>query len=219
MAYTESLFTACAAWALWCVLRERWVAAGLLAAAAGLTRPSGVAVVAAVWAGVALGRGRARWFGAALAPLGWIGYVLWVGAETGRGPAGYLRVQGDWGNGFDFGAAYGRFVWHQLTTSPAAGIGLLAFVGLVLWAYAACLRQRQPVPLLVYTGVIVALALGAQAYFNSKPRLLLPGFPLFLPLSAWLATLRLRWTLTALITLTAASAVYGALWLLGPGPP
>jgi hypothetical protein len=219
MAYTESLFTAFAAWALCCVLRERWVAAGVLASAAGLTRPSGAAVVAAVWAGVALGRGGGRWLGAAIAPLGLAGYVLWVGARTGRGLAGYLRIQGDWGNGFDFGAAYGRFVWRQLTNSPGAGIGLLAFVALVLWAYAACLRQRQPVPLLVYTGVIVAMALGAQAYFNSKPRLLLPGFPLFLPLATWLATLRPRWTVALLTALAAASAAYGALWLLGPGPP
>ncbi|MBM7092742.1 glycosyltransferase family 39 protein, partial [Streptomyces sp. S12] len=50
MAYSESLFAALAAWSLYAVLTGRWVAAGLLAACAGLTRPVGLAVVAAVWA-------------------------------------------------------------------------------------------------------------------------------------------------------------------------
>ncbi|WP_208031434.1 glycosyltransferase family 39 protein [Streptomyces cyanogenus] len=49
MAYSESLFTALAAWSLYAVLTGRWVSAGALAALAGLTRPVGVAVVAAVW--------------------------------------------------------------------------------------------------------------------------------------------------------------------------
>jgi hypothetical protein len=74
-----------------------------------------------------------------LAPAGLLAYAGWVG-----GIPAYLRIQNGWGNGFDFGAAYGRFVWHQLTTSPAAGVGLLVFVGLVVWALVACVRQRPP---------------------------------------------------------------------------
>ncbi|WP_178855042.1 mannosyltransferase family protein, partial [Streptomyces acidiscabies] len=50
MAYSESLFTALAAWALYAVLTGRWVTAGVLASLAGLTRPVGLPVVAAVWA-------------------------------------------------------------------------------------------------------------------------------------------------------------------------
>ena len=49
MAYSESLFTALAAWSLYAVLTGRWVTAGTLALFAGLTRPVGLAVVAAVW--------------------------------------------------------------------------------------------------------------------------------------------------------------------------
>ncbi|MGW8700434.1 glycosyltransferase family 39 protein, partial [Streptomyces eurythermus] len=45
MAYSESLFTALAAWSLYAVLTGRWVSAGVLAALAGLTRPVGMAVV------------------------------------------------------------------------------------------------------------------------------------------------------------------------------
>ncbi|MGW2648838.1 mannosyltransferase family protein, partial [Streptomyces sp. NPDC001393] len=47
VAYTEPLFTACAAWSLYAVLRRRWPAAGSLALLAGLTRPTGIAVAAA----------------------------------------------------------------------------------------------------------------------------------------------------------------------------
>ncbi|WP_042460476.1 glycosyltransferase family 39 protein [Streptacidiphilus jiangxiensis] len=220
MAYTESLFTALAAWCLYAVLRGNWLTAGLLAALAGITRPSAAAVIAAVWVGAALalwrrtpGRGRAV-LGALLAPVGLLAYAGWVG-----GLSSYLDVQARWGNGFDFGAAYARFVGHQLAHSPGAGIGLLVFVGVVLWALVACVRQRQPLPVLAYTAVIVALALGAQAYFNSKPRLLMPGFPLLLPPAAWLATLRIRRVAVAMTVLVLASAAYGAVWLLGPGPP
>ncbi|WP_370109468.1 glycosyltransferase family 39 protein [Streptacidiphilus sp. MAP12-33] len=220
MAYTESLFTALAAWSLFAVLRRDWLTAGLLAAFAGITRPSAAAVIAAVWVGAALalwrrepGRTRAV-LGALLAPAGLLAYAGWVG-----GLSTYLDVQARWGNGFDFGAAYARFVGHQLAHSPGAGIGLLAFVGVVLWALVACVRRRLPLPVLAYAAVIVALALGAQAYFNSKPRLLMPGFPLLLPPAAWLATLRVRWVAVTMTLLALGSAAYGAIWLLGPGPP
>ncbi|OKK14616.1 hypothetical protein AMK16_30610 [Streptomyces sp. CB00455] len=225
MAYSESLFTASAAWALYGALRGRWLTAGLLAAAAGLTRPVGAAVVAAVWvAAVQAWRGGERsWrpvVGALLAPVGAGAYVLWVGARTGGGLLGYLDVQGGWGNGFDGGLAFARFIGGRLASPVfAAGLGLIAGVALVLWLYGQCVRQRQPAPLLVYGGIVVALALCASGYFGSKPRLLLPAFPLVLPVAVALA--RWRWRRAALVLGAAAlaSALYGALWLNGSGPP
>ncbi|MEH0543424.1 mannosyltransferase family protein [Streptomyces sp. B21-105] len=270
MAYSESLFTALAAWSLYAVLTGRWVTAGVLASLSGLTRPVGLAVVAAVWAagstsllrdrrapgtrpfvrtrGTALepgahspghasrpsaetasGRGandhvprvEPRALGMLLAPLGTAGYVLWVGHRTGRGPLGYLDVQAGWRNGFDGGYAFARFVADKFTAFPSAlaGAGLIVGVALLLWLYVVCVRQRQPLPLLVYGGAVLALALCASSYFGSKPRLLLPAFPLLLPLA--LALARLRTTRSALVTgcLAVASAVYGAWWLNGAGPP
>ncbi|MFD7703808.1 glycosyltransferase family 39 protein [Streptomyces caelestis] len=296
MAYSESLFTALAAWSLYAVLTGRWVTAGVLAGLAGLTRPVGLAVVAAVWAAVvasfprerarargqvfardrsspARGRtssardrtsfarnrsavpedgaragGRAgapaiarrvqapegaphpagasgvrlrRVLGALLAPLGAAGYVLWVGHRTGDGPLGYLDVQAGWRNGFDGGYAFARFVADKFTSFPSAlaGLGLLVGVGLVVWLYVVCVRQRQPLPLLVYAGVVTALALCASSYFGSKPRLLLPAFPLLLPLALALARLRTPRSAPVVGAVAAASAVYGAFWLNGSGPP
>ncbi|MFJ8113239.1 mannosyltransferase family protein [Streptomyces sp. NPDC096132] len=246
MAYSESLFTALAAWSLYAVLTGRWVIAGVLAALSGLTRPVGLAVVAAVWAaglasflrergalsGFSFVRNRsaapepgahatARALGLLLAPLGTAGFVLWVGHHTGTGPLGYLDVQAGWRNGFDGGYAFARFVADKFTSFPSAlaGLGLVVGVALLIRLYVVCVRQRQPLPLLVYGGVVLALALCASSYFGSKPRLLLPGFPLLFPLA--LALARLRTSRSALVAggVAVASAVYGAWWLNGSGPP
>ncbi|MER5729919.1 hypothetical protein ABT084_16520 [Streptomyces sp. NPDC002138] len=228
MAYSEALFTALAAWALYGVLRGHWLWAGALAAAAGLTRPVGAAVVAAVWvaAAAAWRRGERSWrtaAGVALAPLGAAAYVLWVGARTGGGLFGYLDVQAGWGNGFDGGWAFARFVAGRLGSAALpgvlAGLGLIAGVALVLWLCVLCVRQRQPLALLVYGGIVVALALCASGYFGSKPRLLLPAFPLLLPVAVALARRRSGRAAAGLGALALASAVYGAWWLNGSGPP
>ncbi|MFD4786015.1 glycosyltransferase family 39 protein [Streptomyces sp. NPDC058459] len=240
MAYSESLFTALAAWSLFAVLSERWVTAGLLASLAGLTRPVGAAVVAALWVAALASSGRTgsaegppgallaprapawrRVLGSALAPLGAAAHVLWVGHRTGNGPLGYFDVQAGWRNGFDGGYAFARFVARMLTGFPSvlAGVALIVGVALLIRLYAAGVRQRQPLALLVYSGVVLALALCASGYFGSKPRLLIPAFPLLFPPARALA--RARPARAALLTsaLAALAAVYGALWLNGSGPP
>ncbi|OLZ72635.1 hypothetical protein AV521_06555 [Streptomyces sp. IMTB 2501] len=271
MAYSESLFTALAAWSLYALLTGRWVWAGTLAALAGLTRPVGAAVVTAVWVTGVLSfvRDRSttsapgahhtertpahtpsaldgthapaltpgaqapiapfassapacrRVLGMFIAPLGTAGYVLWVGRRTGKGLFGYLDVQAGWRNGFDGGYAFARFVADKFTSFPSAlaGVGLIIGVALVLWLYVAGIRRRQPVELLVYTGVVLALALCASSYFGSKPRLLMPAFPLLLPLAGALAGLRTRRSVLVTAMLAGAAAIYGAFWLNGSGPP
>ncbi|MCX4909929.1 glycosyltransferase family 39 protein [Streptomyces sp. NBC_00878] len=234
MAYSESLFTALAAWSLYAVLTGRWLTAGLLASLAGLTRPVGAAVVAAVWVTAIASFVRERGVPARdsalrlrralamlVAPLGAGGYVLWVGHRTGKGPLGYLDVQAGWRNGFDGGYAFARFVADKFTSFPSAlaGTALIIGVGLLIWLYVICVRQRQPLPLLVYAGVVTALALCASSYFGSKPRLLLPAFPLLLPLALALARLRTSRSAWVLGGVALASAAYGAFWLNGSGPP
>ncbi|MFF6993921.1 glycosyltransferase family 39 protein [Streptomyces sp. NPDC008313] len=234
MAYSESLFTALATWSLYAVLTEHWPTAGVLASLAGLTRPVGAAVVAALWVAAIASfaadrRGRRaegasaarRALGMALAPLGTAGYVLWVGHRTGGGPLGYLDVQAGWGNGFDGGYAFARFVGSRFTSAPGAlaGLGLIVGVASLGWLYVVCVRQRQPLPLLVYAGIVTALALCASGYFGSKPRLLLPAFPLLLPLAVALARLRTGRPVAVVAGVAVASALYGAFWLNGSGPP
>ncbi|MFI0168248.1 hypothetical protein [Streptomyces sp. NPDC017095] len=191
VAYTESLFAALAAWSLYCVLTGRWLWAGTLAAAAGLTRPTGCAVAAAVCAaaGYEAWRGRGRvparlWAGAVVAPLGWLGYVLWVGARTGDVLNGYFAVQSAWDSRFDLGAGSLRFLKGLLlhggnVVYPAAL--LIVAAGLLLFAL-LCL-ERVPLALLVFSGVLVLLVVGGSGSFSSKPRFLLPAFPLLIPMA------------------------------------
>ncbi|MBP8534818.1 hypothetical protein [Streptomyces sp. MK37H] len=231
MAYSESLFTALAAWGVYAALTRRWLWAGLCAALAGLTRPVGAAVVAAVWVAAAVellpgGRRRHTWrthrgllAGVVLAPLGWLGYVVWVALRTGS-VTGYFDVQNGWGNGFDGGLAFAGFIGGLLIEPPfVGGLGLLLGVGALIWLAVRCVRQRQPLPLLAYGGGVLVLALAAKGYFGSKPRLLIPAFPLLLPIAVALARLRPVRTALVLGSVGLASAVYGAFWLHGSGPP
>ncbi|MGP3984777.1 glycosyltransferase family 39 protein [Streptomyces sp. KR80] len=234
MAYTETLFTALAAWAVYAVLTDRWVWAGALATLAGLTRPSAAAVVAAIWIPAAVVLVRAYRSGARpgdllrehgrmlagvlLAPLGWLSYVLYVAVRNGS-PFAYFEVQRQWGNGVDGGRALAGFVWQNLTANVFAGLGLCAALALVVWLLWLGVRQGQPLPLVVYATAMVVISLVGSGYFGSRPRLMMPAFPLLLPPA--LALLRLRASRAALILATAAlaSAAYGAWTLLGSGPP
>jgi hypothetical protein len=225
MAYSEALFTALAAWALHAVLRERWLTAGSLALLAGMTRPVGATVVAAVVVSALLALSRARrrggraLVGLLLAPLGWVGYVAYVGWRTGS-PTGYFRVADGWGNGVDGGRAFAAWIGGQLT-GPRWPVGLLLVASVMVLVILLVLAvvDRQPLALVVFGGGLLLLTLATSGYFGSKPRYLLPAFPLLLPVAVRLQRLEPRIVAGLLAVLVAGSAVYGATWLLGPGPP
>ncbi|WP_406475320.1 mannosyltransferase family protein [Streptomyces sp. NBC_01615] len=222
MAYTEPVLTAFAAWSLYAVLSGRWLWAGTLAALAGLARPNGIAVAAAVLAAAAyeIWRRRGRkvphrlWTGAALAPLGWGGFVLWVGIHKGDPLGGYFDVQRLWGSRFDFGAGSLRFVKHLLLHGDRFVFPVtLVIVAAAVLLYALLIADRAPLPLVVYSGVLLLVTLGGSGFFESKPRFLLPAFPLLLPLAAALVrTARARpWHATLVVgALAGLSFAYGA---------
>ncbi|WP_369377990.1 hypothetical protein [Streptomyces sp. cg36] len=220
MAYTEPLMTALAAWALWAVLERRWLWAGGLAALAGLSRPNAVAVAAAVTvaAAAALWRGGPGvrrdwrvWAAGAAAPLGWCGYVLSVGVRKGDPLHGYFAVQAAWTSRFDFGRGSLRFV-RKLATGPFDLGYTMAFLitAAALLLFALFLLERPPLPLLVYTAVLVLIAVGGSGFFESKPRFLLPAFPLLLPLAAALTKARPGPAVTVTAALAGLSFAYGA---------
>jgi len=198
MAYTEPVLTAFAAWSLYAVLTGRWLWAGTLAALAGLARPNGIAVAAAVLAAAAYEMGRCLrerrgvshrlWTGAALAPAGWAAYVLWVGHRTGNLLGGYFQVQRLWGSRFDFGEGALKFVRHLLLQGDRLVFPMtMVIVAAAVVLYALLIADRAPLLLLVYSGVLLLIVLGGSGYFESKPRFLLPAFPLLLPLARALA--------------------------------
>ncbi|KUN01150.1 hypothetical protein AQI95_32255 [Streptomyces yokosukanensis] len=221
IAYTESLFAALAVWALYCVLKGRWLWAGTLAVLAGLSRPSGFAVAVAVSLAAAhealRQRGRvpaSLWAGAVIAPLGWLGYVLWVGGQTGDVLGGYFKVQSAWDSRFDLGVGSARFLKGLLlhgggVVYPAALVIVAA--GVLLFAL-LCL-ERAPLALVVFAGVLILLVVGGSGSFSSKPRFLLPAFPLLIPMARALTrTWRVRPAHVVVVYcgLTVVSLLFGA---------
>ncbi|MEI5103835.1 glycosyltransferase family 39 protein [Streptomyces sp. PmtG] len=226
MGYTESLFTALAAWSLYAVLTGRWVTAGALAALAGLTRPTGVAVAAAVTvaAALALRRGfSARALaGAVLAPLGWLAYVGWVGARLGRWD-GYFAVQKWWHNEWDGGVGTLRWVKSLFVVErPQLFLVLVTLVlcgSLVLFAVSVAGRE-QPLPLLLFTGLMLAIVLGSSGVYFPRARFLLPAFPLLLPVALALSRARARVLVPVLTGAALTSAAFGGhMLLVWLGPP
>ncbi|MFJ3922685.1 hypothetical protein [Streptomyces sp. NPDC090022] len=224
MGYTEALLAALAAWALYALLTGRWLWAAGLAVLAGLTRPTGIAVaaavsVAALWT-LREHRGRAGaavWAAGLLAPAGWAAYLLAVGIRRGDPLGGYFTVQRGWGSRFDFGAGAAGSAARVLTgdgrTTFASVVTLLVLVGAVALGV-ALVRYRAPLPLLVYTGVLLVISLGGSGFFESKPRFLLPAFPLLLPLAAVMARARPRSAVVVTAALAGLSSGYGAYLLL-----
>ncbi|MBC3841662.1 hypothetical protein GXW82_19720 [Streptacidiphilus sp. 4-A2] len=207
--YSESAFTALVAWSLYAVLKRYWLTAGVLALLAGLTRPTGVALAAALFAAAALEvcvRLRARGTGPAwldtvirsvnrqpaggglpplpdrtplwrpvvaalISPLGWLGFVAWTGLRLHHWNA-YFQIQGLWKSRFDFGHTTGADFKMMFTSSnplnlydPVVGCVIIAAVVLLI----ATVAQRQPLPFLVLSLVLVVITVGDAAYFSSAP--------------------------------------------------
>lgn len=220
MGYTESLFTAFAAWALYAVLTGRWLWAGSLAAVSGLTRPTGIALAAAVTvtALLSLRRGfTARALAAAaLAPAGWLAYVGWVGLRLGRWD-GYFAVQRLWHNEWDGGVETVRRLREVLADDSTPEL-FLVMVTVTLLAsvalYVLSAWDRQPLPLLVFTGVLLLIVLGSGGVYFPRARFLLPGFPLLLPPALHLARASRRLRTLALTAAVLGSAYCSAYMIL-----
>ena len=58
---------------------------------------------------------------------------------------------------------------------------LIVAAGVLL--FALLLAYRAPLPLIAYSGVLLLIAVGGSGFFESKPRFLLPAFPLLIPLA------------------------------------
>jgi hypothetical protein len=217
MPYTEAMFCALATWALVCAARDHWLAAGVLAAGAGLVRPTAAAVVLAVWVGAALAwcwgavDGRRAAVAAAVAPLGVVSYLVYVAASTtGSITAWSESERKGWDTRFD----YGRFTWSWLRALFQFGGGpmdgfIVAGAVVALLTVGWLLREWRRVPATLQTAVYVlavtVIALGTSGMWGSKYRFLLPGLVVTALLAAggmagWRASSRvavlLVWVLT-----------------------
>ncbi|MGQ7754248.1 glycosyltransferase family 39 protein [Streptomyces sp. WC2508] len=230
--YSDSLYVALAVWACHAVLSRRWLTAGLLTCVAGLNRPTAAALIAAVVIAALLALYRCRdgilrpVAAMAVAPLGLLAYLGWVGHQMGD-YSGYFKLQsGAWAHEWD----YGRHTLDVLTSVPVGHFDYLSAwpfadligIGVVLLALALLpllIRLRPPAVLMVYTALTLVLVLGSQQIFGNVSRYLLPLFPLFLPLALALRRLSLTHQLMLLGIAALASGSYAGYGLFELGVP
>jgi hypothetical protein len=205
MVYAEALFLFLAAGCLVALLDERWLAAGCLATAAGLVRPTAIAlVVASAWAAIdSIRRGGtpAALIAPGLASLGSLAFLGYLWVHTGHALAFFEVQSRGWGNRFDLGVSNVRSVLQHLVEGRVTFfVAILAVVaGAVALGLWLLIRWRAPAPVVAYVVVVVALAfMGSNPL--SVPRFLLAAFPILVPIARWL-------TPRATAVLVGASAV------------
>lgn len=233
-AYSEAMLIVLAAACLLFLIDERWLLAGLFAALATAARPNGVALVAACVVASAIAIRRSRdWMSliaVLLAPLGFIGFQLYVDSTADERGA-WFRVQREaWAEGTSFGATAVKNTFGFLTSpfdSPTDALTALTMIALLGMLY--CLWKRPlPWPMITYCLVVIALML-VPATVTARPRFLFTAFPLFISVAAWwpepdddpdhhrASWDRAGWDLTlviggaGLVALTALYGVFGAI--------
>ncbi|WP_232663179.1 hypothetical protein [Pseudonocardia sp. TRM90224] len=215
MTYTEALFCAFAAWALVGVVRRQWLLAGLCTAGAGLVRPTASALIAAVGlaalvAVITRKDGWRPWAGGALAASGMLGYLAYVGVQSGVWNGWFVIQRTGWGWYVDGGGSTAEFVADMLVNGEtifdvAVLTTLLAGVAL----FVVAVRMRLPWPLLVYGGLVLVMVWGSEGLTYAKVRLMVPAFVLLLPVAIGLAKRRPGTALAVTISVVVASAWFG----------
>jgi hypothetical protein len=234
--YADTLAICLTAWALYALLRRSWITAGILACLAGATRPTADAVVLTVCVAAVVELVRARrtqrpfsWrplIGAVVAPIGAIGFLAYVAYRMGS-ISGYMNAQKKWGTGFGNagqvfhriklgieGTAHGYSNGQaHVTTAVLLIVPLLIIVMLV---------QRQRWEITFYTIVVSAIVYTAIHDYTVVPREMLAAFPILLAPAGWLAKVKQRWIVWALIAVLAVAAGWYASYIPvdgGPGFP
>jgi Mannosyltransferase (PIG-V) len=231
MGYAESLYLALAGASVLAALRGRWWLAAGFAFAAGLTRPTALALVVVVplaaWSADRRARrlgqpSPVRWpsvVGASLvAAAGVPAYWAWLWIRTGEPTAWFTVEQRGWASHFDYGVQTWQFIYDTLS-SPDGFLGPVV-CAIVIGYVVACVLLvlgRWPAPLTAVTLLSVAIAVLSTNYWHSKPRLLLAAFLLVVPAAGALTRFRDRTAVSLLAGGTLASAWFGA-YLLAVWP-
>jgi hypothetical protein len=222
MAYSEALFVAAAAGCLLALQRRRWITAAVAASVGGLTRPTGGALVLAVAIAAALEVWRRRRLdrrvavAVVLAPLGLGIALLHVALVTHRWNGWFWLESTVWRSGFDGGRTAfsgvlsfltGGQSFHHLALAMSA---LVVVVFVVLITRALATRGRPGPPDAAYPVAAGILGIGERGYFYVKPRLLLVGYPVLLPVARRVAGLSTRSLVIIGVPLLVAASLYNA---------
>jgi len=188
--YAEALLLVLAAACLLLLQRERWLAAGLVAALATATRPNGLGLVAAcaVAAFFAI-RDDRKWrslIAPLLAPIGFLGFQLFLWHHTGERSAWFRVQRVAWNEGASFGgsaiAATFDFFRRPLS-SPADALTAISVAITVVLVVAAWKTRLSWAPA-AYSAVVIALMV-LPSTVTARPRFLYTAFPLLIAYAKW----------------------------------
>jgi hypothetical protein len=181
--YNEGIVITLAAIGLIALMRRRWLVAGAMGAVATLTSPVGLVfcICCAGAALVAIQRNR-EWrslIAPALAPLGFVAYMVYLWIHTGNLRAWQLTERDGW-NSFP-SLLYpirilGKFISNPLSptmTGQMLFFGMVVSVILLVIAF----RERMPFELLTYATVAV-LFFAISSPVSLRPRFIMLVFPL-----------------------------------------
>jgi hypothetical protein len=214
-AYSEAMLLTLAALCFLALHRHMWLLAGILASFGTAARPNGLALVAAcaVAALIAIKQDR-EWkalIAPLLAPLGFIGFMVFLRHHTGEDLA-WFRVQREaWKEGTSFGATavtrtFDFFV--NPTSSPTSLLTAASMLALIV-GIVAVWKYRIPYMYIAYSAVIIALML-LPATVTARPRFLFTAFPLLFPVARMLRDDDEKWwPIVVLVMATGLVAVTG----------
>jgi hypothetical protein len=184
MPYSEALFILLSAACLLMLVDKRWEWAGVFAFLACVTRPNGLAVAAACAVGAFFAlrdnhRNLRPLAAPVLAALGVAALPVYDWIHVGD-PLAYWKTQHrGWGQGFDFGANALNKVWGVIE-DPLHDFNLLMAtlaIAVIIGGLVLMVRWRPPAVIVVYTVVVVGLAL-TSSQLVSTFRFEMTAFPL-----------------------------------------
>ena len=227
LAYSETLFTALVATTLYCWHRAAIKSATLFAFLAGLTRPTGLALVVAIaipaiYEMATNPRSRRSFsynFAIFASGSGWLAYILYL-SHKNNNLFSYFSVQSNWGNGLDGGRHF--LIWisnYLFSRNWYLGILLIMALALGLYLLVGLYKSTQFAPILIFATLLFILTFSTQGYFGSKARYLLPDFPLLIPIAVSIKNMKRRDKFIALGLLSLLGLTFGAIAATGHGPP
>jgi len=220
--YAESLFLALSVLCFFLLEGQHWLMAGLVGAAAAMTRGAGVLLSLAFAGEFLRGAPRRVTALAALLPIGGLIAVGWVDLVQMGDPLGFLHAEAYWvprprNPLFPIGV----FAKAVLAADPFRPEALALPVLLGFAAGAIWVARRMPLSYGIYAIAMVLLAVRTGVYvhsFYSVPRYLAVIFPCYFAFATLLQprrTLLLAWLLTSASILIWHSALYGSSHFIG----
>ncbi len=185
LVYSEGWAVTFLAFGILALMQRRWLLAGVLGMLATATTPVALAFeVSCLWCAFRAIHSERNWrslLAPVIAPVGFVGYQLWLWWHTGNPAAWRVTERGGWSSYPSL--VYPVHIIVGFVRDPIAvtETGDILFVGTVLTVIAAviAIRSRMPMPALLYGLAAAALGL-VSAPIGLRPRFIFLAFPLII---------------------------------------